>query len=128
MPAKDVRKYHAEYKAQQRQSYMDIGSIPDVKDQERRDSCEHDFVKFCSTYRSDVFYFGWSDDHIKAAETMQNVVEAGGLYGVAMPRGSGKTTLAITCCLWAILYKKKQYICLVGATAGKMYCFFIYRS
>lgn len=119
MPAKDVRGYHAEYKAQQRQSYMDIGPIPDVKDQARRDSCENDFVKFCSTYRSDVFYFGWSDDHIKAAETMQSVVLNGGLYGVAMPRGSGKTTLAITCCLWAILYKKKQYICLVGATAGK---------
>ena len=119
MPPKNVREYHANYKAQQRQSYMDIGKIPDVKDPERRSRCENDFVAFCNEYRSEVFYFGWSEDHIKAAKTMQQVVESGGLFGVAMPRGSGKTTLAITCCMWAILYKKKQYICLVAATSGK---------
>ena len=119
MPAKNTREYHAAYKAKERQSYMDIGPIPEVKNPERRASCENDFHKFCSEYRADVFYFGWSDDHIKAAKTMQGVVDEGGLYGVAMPRGSGKTTMAITLCLWAILYKKKQYICLIGATSGK---------
>ena len=48
MPAKNTREYHAAYKAKERQSYMDIGPIPEVKNPERRASCENDFHKFCS--------------------------------------------------------------------------------
>jgi hypothetical protein len=39
----------------------------------------------------------------------------GGLFAMAMPRGSGKTTLCETACLWAMLYGHREFVALIGA-------------
>jgi hypothetical protein len=39
----------------------------------------------------------------------------GGLFAFAMPRGSGKTSLARIAGLWAILYGYRPYVCLIGS-------------
>lgn len=104
---------------EQRANASEIGEIPEVLDPERRDSCESDFRKFCETYRPMAFSLGWSQDHLIAIERMQETVLHGGLFALAMPRGSGKTTLAVTAALWALLYGHRHWVCLIGATDDK---------
>ena len=48
------------------------------------------------------------------AKIEQAVLE-GGLFAMAMPRGSGKTTLCETACLWALLYGHREFVTLIGA-------------
>ena len=42
----------------------------------------------------------------------------GGLFAMAMPRGSCKTTLAETACIWAMLTGAREFVCLIGSDAG----------
>lgn len=90
--------------------------FPDVGDLRRRTDCGDDFRLFCERYFSSIFYFPWSDDHLRAIERIQSAVLEGGLFALAMPRGSGKTELCKAAALWALLYGHRRFVCLVGAT------------
>lgn len=68
----------------------DIGDIPEVSDPDRRESCRMDFRLFCETYFHDSFSLKWSDDHLKCISKIEQCVLVGGLFALAMPRGSGK--------------------------------------
>jgi hypothetical protein len=68
----------------------DIAPIPPVTNPERREHCRNDFRLFCETYFSAVFALGWSPDHLTVIQIIQNAILNGGLFAVAMPRGSGK--------------------------------------
>ena len=48
------------------------------------------------------------------AKIEQAVLE-GGLFAMAMPRGSGKTSLCETACLWALLYGHREFVALIGS-------------
>ena len=48
--------------------------------------------KFCETYFPDIFYLGWSKDHFEVIERLETAIREGGLFALAMPRGTGKTT------------------------------------
>ena len=113
------RKKQAELMRRQRAASIDLDVIPAPKNQERRDECERNFRLFCEQYRPEVFHFGWSDDHLKVIESIEQIVLNGGLMALAMPRGTGKTTLSITAAMWALLYGHRRWVCLVGATGGK---------
>ena len=39
----------------------------------------------------------------------------GGLFAMAMPRGSGKTSLCEVACLWALLYGHREFVALIGS-------------
>lgn len=93
----------------------DIGSIPPVQDAKRRDACREDFRLFCETYGAEAFPLAWSDDHLRAIAKIEAAVLRGELFAFAMPRGSGKSTLCIWACLWAMLYGHRQFVMLVGA-------------
>ena len=49
---------------------------------------------------------------------IETAVLRGGLFAMAMPRGSGKTTLAETACIWAMLTGAQEFVCLIGSDAG----------
>lgn len=68
----------------------DIGDIPGVVDADRRESCRMDFRLFCETYFHENFRLKWSDDHLKCISKIERSVLSGGLFALAMPRGSGK--------------------------------------
>lgn len=68
----------------------DIGDIPSVRDADRRESCRMDFRLFCETYFPENFRLKWSDDHLKCISKIERSVLSGGLFALAMPRGSGK--------------------------------------
>lgn len=113
------RKAMAERMRQARASASDIGELPGVLDAERKAECGESLQKFCETYRPAAFSMGWSEDHLKVLQRVETTVKNGGLFGLAMPRGSGKTTITVTAALWALLYGHRRWVCLVGATGPK---------
>jgi len=102
--------------AAQSKSGRNIGDMPAVVDPKRKVSCRLDFGRFCTTYSPDTFYLPWSEDHLKVIARIETVVLRGGLYALAMPRGSGKTSLVEQAATWAMLYGHHRFIALIGAT------------
>ena len=96
----------------------DIGVIPEVIDPERKARAATDFRFFCEAYFPETFSLPWSPDHLKVIAKIEIGVLRGGLFAMAMPRGSGKTTLAETACIWAMLTGAQQFVCLIGSDAG----------
>ena len=99
-------------------SGRDIAPLPEVVDPERKARAEADYRFFCETYFPETFHLAWSDDHLKVIARIEHAVLEGGLFAMAMPRGSGKTSLAECACLWAILCGHRDFVCLIGSDEG----------
>lgn len=91
----------------------DIGDIPPVADSSRKARCMVSFRAFCEAYFPRKFSLAWSTDHFKVIAKIEAAVLRGGLFAMAMPRGSGKTTLCETACLWALLTGAHPFVYLV---------------
>ncbi len=89
---------------------------PDPGDLATRSACEYDLRRFLETYFPAAFSLRWSPDHLRAIERLHQVAVEGGLFAFAMPRGGGKTSLSIRAAIWALLYRHRRFVCLVGAT------------
>ncbi len=96
----------------------DIGDLPEVANPLRKASAERDFRAFCDSYFPHTFCLPWSPDHLKVIGKIQTAVLDGGLFALAMPRGSGKTSLCEVACVWAMLYGHREFVCLVGPEEG----------
>ena len=94
----------------------DIGDLTPVDDPERKEKCRLDFKLFCETYFPEVYQLKWSDDHLRAIAKIQKSVLEGGLFALAMSRGSGKSSLTETAAIWAMLYGHREFVVLVGAS------------
>lgn len=94
---------------------QEIAPLPKVVNPHRRAACDQSFKLFCETYFPKLFFLGWSDDHLRVIEKMERVVLYGETFAVAMPRGNGKTTLAICCVLWAILTGRHKFVYLISS-------------
>jgi len=68
----------------------DIGELPDVVNPERKKRASTDFRFFCESYFPQTFHLKWSPDHLKVIAKIRQAVTEGGLFALAMPRGSGK--------------------------------------
>jgi hypothetical protein len=97
------------------ESGRDIGEMPPVESPVRKATAERSFRAFCESYFPEVFALRFSDDHLKVIAKTEQAVLHGGLFALAMPRGSGKTTIAECACLWAILYGHREFVCLIGS-------------
>lgn len=105
-------------RAQTRQG-QDIGKLPPCKNPKRRAACKDDFGRFCKTYFPEIFCLEWSKDLLRVIAKVERVVLDHHKLAVAMPRGSGKTSLSETAILWAILYGRHRFAVLVAAVAPK---------
>ena len=94
----------------------DIGDLPEVENPELKEMCRNDFKLFCESYFPGNFTLAWSDDHLKVINRIETAVLRGGLFALAMPRGSGKSTLTECAALWSMLYGHREFVVLVGAT------------
>lgn len=116
---------HDKYAKQRRYSAKkavltsDISPIPKRQNPERRESCRHDLRLFLETYFPEAFPLAWSPGHLEVIGSIERAIVEGGSSAIAMPRGSGKTTLVIRAALWAILYGKSPFVMVVAADAGK---------
>ena len=91
------------------------GWVHDAVNPDRKAISTKSFCSFCEVYFPATFHLPWSDDHLKVIAKIEEAVLQGGLFAMAMPRGSGKTTLCETACLWAILIGAREFVCLIGA-------------
>lgn len=112
------REAMAEKKRTESKSARDIGELPAVGDPERKDACRTNFRLFCESYFPQTFPLAWSADHLKVIAKIERSVLHGGLFSVAMPRGSGKTSLCQIACVWALVYGHRQFVALIGAEAS----------
>ncbi|MCX7670278.1 MAG: phage terminase large subunit family protein, partial [Anaerolineae bacterium] len=55
---------------------------------------------------------------LKVIAKIEQAVLRGGLFAMAMPRGSGKTTICECACIWAVLYGHREFVCLIGSDEG----------
>lgn len=97
------------------QAGRDIGPLPPCANSQRRASCERSLEAFCRTYLNRVFVLPWAQMHRDVIAILEGVIFNGGYRAVAMPRGSGKTSLCLAAALWAVLYHHQDYALLVGS-------------
>jgi hypothetical protein len=94
---------------------QDIGSLPPIADLERRIRGEQSFRLFCEIYFPHLFTLAWSEDHLRVIGKIETVVTMYDTLAVAMPRGSGKTTLSLVAVIWAILTGRHPFVYLLAA-------------
>ncbi len=96
----------------------DIGDLPEVVEPARKQRAAADFQYFCESYFPLTFHLPWSEDHLKVIARIERAVLQGGLFAMAMPRGSGKSSLAECACIWAVVYGHREFVCLIGSDEG----------
>jgi hypothetical protein len=94
----------------------DIRAPREVYDDERRAEADASLRSFLESYFPSAFPLEWSPDHLDVIDTLQHVASNGGLYALAMPRGSGKTSIAIRAALWALLTKRRRSVEVIAST------------
>lgn len=96
-----------------------IAPLPAIVNPERRDACALSLRLFLETYFAKAFYRKWSADHLDVIEKTQRAILDGYSSAVAMPRGSGKTTIHQRAAIWAIVYGHRRFVWIVAADATK---------
>lgn len=126
MPYKDKSTYitkHRERSKQQTQKRLaevsDIGEIPSVADPKRRRKTTRSFKAFCEVYFPDVFYLKWSPIHLETIKAIEEAVVRGAIQALALPRGSGKTSLCQAAVVWAILTGRRRFGVLIAANQSR---------
>ncbi|MGC9455744.1 MAG: terminase gpA endonuclease subunit [Phycisphaerae bacterium] len=112
----EAKRRQAERNRAATKASQDIHPVPEVEDVERRRATSDSFRLFCETYFPAAFYRTWSADHLRVIDKIERAVKEGGLFAFAMPRGSGKTTLARLSALWAVLVGYRPFVCLIGGS------------
>jgi hypothetical protein len=95
---------------------QDIAPLPAGGDIARRNQANEDLRFFCETYFSHLFTKPWSNDHLRIIAKIERVVRNHETIAVAMPRGSGKTTLCLAAAMWAILSGRHSFVCLIAGS------------
>lgn len=101
---------------QQSRAGRDIGPIPAVVDSARKARGRASFREFCEAYFPGRFTLAWSPDHLRVIDAIERAVRDGELFALAMPRGSGKTTLCECAVLWSLLRGDHAFVVLIGSS------------
>jgi hypothetical protein len=102
--------------SEQARKGRDVGPLPKPVDPIRREACRRNLRLFCETYGGGTFALEWSEDHLRVIAKLEATILYGGQYALAMPRGTGKTSLVVWATIWAVAYGHRQFIVAVGAT------------
>lgn len=95
----------------------DIAPLPPIADPVRRSRCHYSLRLFCETYFPKKFKKKWGKHHLVVIREFEKVLRGTGEYrkvALAMPRGTGKSTLSFTAAIWAILYAHCRFVVLIG--------------
>ncbi len=110
------RQASVEYQRKESKSSRDIGEIPFTRNPDRKDRGTESLTSFCREYQGSIFTRPFSDRHKEVLSRLEAAICTGGLFTYALPRGTGKTSLAEAACLWALLTGKRRYVVLISAT------------
>ena len=107
--AKDVERRRA-----RRAAARDV-KVLQVADPARRDRCKFSLLRFLVTYLAALFPKRFSWKHLHDIHRLQMCILHGRRYVIAAPRGSGKSTIVIGACLWALLYGHRAFLAILCA-------------
>lgn len=93
----------------------EIGDYPAVVNPERREACRHDLVLALRTYFPMSCDWEFSPAHVRMIRRDEEITRSGGRNIRALPRGSGKTTIAENQGILLALYGLKKFIPVFGA-------------
>jgi ribosomal protein L35AE/L33A len=96
----------------------EIGPPEKPANPRRKGRCRRSLLAFLEEYFPDTFALAWSDDHRGAVADAERVIRSGGQFALAMPRGSGKTSIAVRAAMWAVLYGFRRFVVLIAAEQG----------
>jgi len=102
--ARDVARRRA-----QRAEERDV-VIPAIANPDRRARCRLSLLRFLTTYFAALFPLRFSWDHLHMIHSLQRCILRGQCYVIAAPRGSGKSTIVIGACVWALLYGHRHFL------------------
>ena len=94
----------------------EVGPLPPVADPARRERGRTDPEFFHRAYFPAKYKLAFGEPHKLAIRTLADCTEDGGQFAFAMMRGGGKTTLAETECLRALLHGLRRYVVFFAAT------------
>lgn len=110
-------KDQAERSRQRSRLGRDIYPIPVIKSPHTRLACRDDLKGFCVSYLPNWFTKPFGTAHLTLIDSLQRILREGGRQAVAMPRGSGKSTLVAAAILWALAYGHRRFVVVVGASS-----------
>lgn len=110
------REYSNVRNHERRQGNNDIGELPEVFDQERRERCRTDLLSFIECYckSNEVFNLPWSQMHLEVISEMQDKILNGGMIAMALPRATGKSSLVTRAIIWCLLYGHRRFVVAIG--------------
>lgn len=97
----------------------EIGELPAVVDPARRARAGVDLEFALTTYFPRAFPMPFCDDHRQLISDLSSIIRYGGQKAVAMPRGSGKTTIFERAAIIAALFGYRRFLALLGANKPK---------
>jgi hypothetical protein len=110
------REQEAARRREQSRSVREIAPLPAMVNPTRRIKAKKDLKFFCEQYFPARFKLAWSSYHLQVIERLQEtLIQGGGKFALAMPRGSGKTTMIETSVVWAILFGYCRFIVIIAA-------------
>lgn len=112
--AKQHSRKMAERSRKESAALREIGEIPAIENEKRRNDSAPDLKTFLKTYFPSAFYHEFSPDHLTAISKLGKAIKHGGLFALAMPRGNGKTTICKKAVLWALLFGYRRYVVIVA--------------
>ncbi|MBP5638311.1 MAG: phage terminase large subunit family protein, partial [Victivallales bacterium] len=113
----------AERKRKQSISGRDIGDLPEVKNPARKARCKESLQAFIEEYIRDEnkFNLPWSSQHIEVMRIIEKVIRRGDKFALAMPRGSGKTSILEKAMLWGALYGWRKFLVIIAESSDAAY-------
>jgi len=97
----------------------DIAPVPEVVNPARRAAAAASYQVWNETYFPNRFYLRWSPDQLQVQARIQEAVDFGGLFALAMPRSGGKTNLSETAILWAGMTARHLFAMLLAVNATR---------
>ncbi len=97
----------------------DIGELPEVVNPQRKEACRSNLEVALRSYWPEAFPLAFSADQKKVIKKIERAILQGGLFALAMPRGSGKTTICERAVMWAVLYSHHIFALLIAADQAK---------
>jgi len=89
---------------------------PPLKIQKKRARLEKDLSKWLKFFLPAIFRLPWSPDHLVVISKVETALRTGGLFAMALPRGSGKSSISRGASLFVLLTGLRKYLVGVGAT------------
>jgi hypothetical protein len=108
-----------------RRSTQDLASWKDYakivnkpKHLDRRLEAADSFKMFCEVYGAEAFKLAWSPAHLLVIEKIEDATLRSGSFALALPRGSGKSTLCHWAMLWSLMNGHVEYAIYVASDKG----------